>query len=45
MFQHTVLVHGFWTEFLYFSRAKFAVFANKGIRMPVFSNFIARLKQ
>ncbi|WP_330218317.1 RAxF-45 family protein [Ornithinibacillus californiensis] len=35
---NTVLVHGFWTDFLYFTRAKFADFVINGIRMPFFSN-------
>ncbi|WP_303621592.1 MULTISPECIES: RAxF-45 family protein [Bacillus] len=34
----TVLVRGFWNEFLYFVRAKFAVLVVNGIRMPIFSN-------
>ncbi|MFE8701420.1 RAxF-45 family protein [Cytobacillus sp. FJAT-54145] len=34
---NTVLVRGYW-EFLYFCRAKFAVAAANGIRMPFFSN-------
>ncbi|MFD1336762.1 RAxF-45 family protein [Oceanobacillus iheyensis] len=29
-----------WIEFLYFCRAKFAVVAYNGIRMPFFSNLI-----
>nr|WP_285891558.1 RAxF-45 family protein [Lederbergia citrisecunda] len=41
----TVLVHGFWMEFLYFCRAKFAVLVVNGIRMPFFNNFIANLKR
>lgn len=45
MFNHTVLMHGFWTEFLYFTRAKFAVLVNNRIRMSFFSNFIANLKR
>ncbi|MGI2297237.1 RAxF-45 family protein [Paenibacillus sp. GXUN7292] len=45
MFNNTVLVRGYWTEFLYFNRAKFAVVAANGIRMSFFSNCIAELKQ
>ncbi|CAM3892228.1 RAxF-45 family protein [Mesobacillus thioparans] len=33
----TVFVRGFWNEFLYFCRAKFAVAAVHGIRMPFFT--------
>ncbi|WP_337019711.1 RAxF-45 family protein [Oceanobacillus massiliensis] len=39
---HTVIRHGFWIDFLYFTRAKFADLASNGIRMPFFSNFIAK---
>ncbi|MFD2043584.1 RAxF-45 family protein [Ornithinibacillus salinisoli] len=45
MLNHTVLVHGFWLEILYFNRAKFAVLVDGGIRMPFFNNLIANLKQ
>ncbi|WP_349772318.1 RAxF-45 family protein [Lederbergia citrisecunda] len=45
MLNQTVLVHGFWMEFLYFCRAKFAVLVVNGIRMPFFNNFIANLKR
>lgn len=45
MLNQAVLVHGFWTEFLLFNRAKFAVAVVNGIRMPFFSNFIANLKR
>lgn len=38
----TVFVHGFWNEFLYFCRAKFAVAAANGIRMPFFSSSISK---
>lgn len=38
----TVLVHGFWNEFLYFCRAKFAVAADNGIRMSFFSSSISK---
>ncbi|HLR68031.1 RAxF-45 family protein [Virgibacillus alimentarius] len=38
MFDQAVFVHGCWTEFLYFVRAKFAVFVADGIRMSSFSN-------
>ncbi|MEN2767589.1 RAxF-45 family protein [Ornithinibacillus xuwenensis] len=34
----TVLLHDYWINFLYFVRAKFAVVAADGIRMPFFSN-------
>lgn len=37
----TVLVHGFWNEFLYFCRAKFAVAAANGICMSFFSSQIS----
>ncbi|CAM3794496.1 RAxF-45 family protein [Mesobacillus zeae] len=45
MFNQSVLVCGFWNEFLYFSRAKFAVAVVNGIRMPFFNNLIADLKR
>ncbi|GAB3048202.1 RAxF-45 family protein [Virgibacillus ainsalahensis] len=45
MFNQSVFVHGFWTEFLYLSRAKFAVLVDDGIRVPFFSNLIAILKR
>ncbi|MGM7721365.1 RAxF-45 family protein [Metabacillus sp. Hm71] len=38
MLNQAVLVHGFWTEFLYLNRAKFAASIVNGIRMPFFSN-------
>jgi len=38
----TVFVRGFWNEFLYFCRAKFAVAAANGIRMPLFSSSISK---
>ncbi|SES64131.1 hypothetical protein SAMN05216389_101207 [Oceanobacillus limi] len=41
MLNHAVLVRGFWNEFLYFCRAKFAVEVVNGIRMSFFNNFIA----
>jgi len=41
----TVLVRGFWMEFLYIYRAKFAAVAVNGISMPFFNNFIAKDKQ
>ncbi|WP_286181274.1 RAxF-45 family protein [Bacillus sp. ISL-37] len=37
----TVFVRGFWNEFLYFCRAKFAVAAANGIRMPFFNSSIS----
>lgn len=37
-----VFVRGFWNEFLYFCRAKFAVAAVNGIRMPIFNSSIAQ---
>ncbi|GIN23335.1 RAxF-45 family protein [Siminovitchia fordii] len=45
MLNLAVLVHGFWTEFLLFNRAKFAALVVNGIRMPFFNNLIADLKQ
>lgn len=45
MLNQAVLVHGFWTEFLLFNRAKFAVAVVNGTRMSFFSNFIANLKR
>lgn len=33
-----VLTHGYWTEFLYFCRAKFASLVANGIAMPFFGN-------
>lgn len=41
MFNRAVLMHGFWNEFLYFCRAKFAIAIVNGIRMPFFNNSIA----
>ncbi|WP_325167487.1 RAxF-45 family protein [Lederbergia citri] len=38
MLNQAVLVHGYWTEFLYYCRAKFAVLVVDGIRMPIFNN-------
>ncbi|MGV2940337.1 RAxF-45 family protein [Mesobacillus sp. LC4] len=37
----TVFVRGFWNEFLYFCRAKFAIAAANGIRMPLFNSSIS----
>jgi hypothetical protein len=37
----SVFVRGFWNEFLYFCRAKFAVAAVNGIRMPFFISSIS----
>lgn len=45
MLYQAVLVHGFWTEFLFFNRAKFAAFVVNGIRMSFFNNLIADLKR
>ncbi|MFD1415647.1 RAxF-45 family protein [Oceanobacillus jeddahense] len=36
--------YGNWMEFLYYCRAKFAVFAADGIRLSFFSNLIANTK-
>ncbi|WP_440895409.1 RAxF-45 family protein [Amphibacillus sp. Q70] len=36
-----VLVYGYWVEFLYLYRAKFADTVVNGIRVPFFSNLIA----
>ncbi|WP_281356881.1 RAxF-45 family protein [Piscibacillus halophilus] len=41
MFDLAVLVHGYWTEFLYFNRAKFAVEVVNGTSVPFFNNSIA----
>ncbi|WP_281417490.1 RAxF-45 family protein [Lentibacillus saliphilus] len=41
MLKQAVLVHGYWNEFLYFCRAKFAVAVVNGIRMPFLNNLIA----
>lgn len=41
MLNQAVLVHGYWTEFLYFYRAKFAVAVVNGIRLSFFNNLIA----
>ena len=41
----TVLMRGFWMEFLYIYRAIFAIIAANGISMPFLSNFIAKIKQ
>lgn len=38
MLKQAVLVHGYWTDFLYFNRAKFAIAIANGIRMPFFCN-------
>lgn len=35
---------GDWIEYLYYCRAKFAVFAADGIRLSFFSNLIANRK-
>ena len=45
MLNHSVLARGYWTEFLYFCRAKFAVAVVNGIRMSFFNNLIASLKR
>ncbi|WP_319005660.1 RAxF-45 family protein [Mesobacillus subterraneus] len=37
----TVCVRGFWNEFLYFCRAKFAIAAANGTRMPFFNSSIS----
>ncbi|WP_284141426.1 MULTISPECIES: RAxF-45 family protein [unclassified Virgibacillus] len=37
MLYQAVFARGYWTEFLYFSRAKFAVSVINGIRMPFFN--------
>ncbi|WP_338066557.1 RAxF-45 family protein [Pueribacillus theae] len=34
MLNRAVLVHGFWTEYLFLNRAKFAASVVNGIRMP-----------
>ncbi|MGP4040946.1 RAxF-45 family protein [Gracilibacillus sp. D59] len=41
MLNQAVLVYGYWTEFLYFNRAKFAIEVVNGIRVPFFNNLIA----
>ncbi|WP_281170526.1 RAxF-45 family protein [Halalkalibacillus halophilus] len=41
MFNQTVLVHGYWVEFLYLYRAKFAAVIVNGIGMSFFNNSIA----
>lgn len=41
MLNQAVLVCGFWNEYLYFNRAKFAVEVVNGTRLPFFNNFIA----
>ncbi|MEK4147409.1 MULTISPECIES: RAxF-45 family protein [Robertmurraya] len=38
MLNQAVLSHGYWTEFLYFCRAKFASLVANGITMPFFRN-------
>ncbi|WP_331435269.1 RAxF-45 family protein [Bacillus sp. SA1-12] len=38
MLNQAVLVHGFWTEFLYLNRAKFAASVVNGIRVSFLSN-------
>ncbi|WP_281349700.1 RAxF-45 family protein [Ornithinibacillus caprae] len=38
MLNRAVLVHGYWAEFLYFCRAKFAVAVANGTRVSFFSN-------
>ncbi|WP_282956863.1 RAxF-45 family protein [Bacillus massilinigeriensis] len=45
MFHQPVLACGYWNDFLYFCRAKFAVAVVNGIRVPFFNNFIANLKR
>jgi hypothetical protein len=37
-----IAVSGYWMEFLYYCRAKFAVAAVNGIRMPIFTSSIAQ---
>ncbi|MEW9110024.1 RAxF-45 family protein [Cytobacillus gottheilii] len=41
MLNQAVLVCGFWNEFLYFNRAKFAVEVVNGTRLSNFNNLIA----
>lgn len=41
MLNQAVLVHGFWSGFLYLCRAKFAAVIVNGIRVPFFNNSIA----
>ncbi|WP_345893248.1 RAxF-45 family protein [Fredinandcohnia quinoae] len=38
MLKQAVLLRGYWIEFLYFCRAKFAVSVVNGIRVPFFNN-------
>ncbi|WP_307480293.1 RAxF-45 family protein [Cytobacillus purgationiresistens] len=45
MLNLAVLVHGFWTEYLFLNRAKFAALVVNGIRVPFFNNLIADLKR
>lgn len=45
MLNLTVFMHGFWTEYLFLNRAKFAALVVNGIRMPFFNNFIAEQKR
>lgn len=45
MLKSTVLVHGFWTEFLFLNHAKFADVVTNGRSVSFFNNFIANLKQ
>jgi len=45
MFMQAVLVHAFWTGFLMFNRAKFAVLVANGISVSFFSNLIADSKR
>lgn len=40
MLNQAVLVRGFWIEFLYLNRAKFAVVVDNGTRVSFFSNSI-----
>lgn len=41
MLNQAVLVRGFWVEFLFLYRAKFAARVVNGTRVPFFSNSIA----
>ncbi|MDZ5474013.1 RAxF-45 family protein [Bacillus sp. 31A1R] len=38
---NTVFLHGFWEEFLYIFRDKFAFLVVNGISLPFFNNLIA----
>lgn len=44
MLDQAVFLYGYWTDFLYFSRAKFAVLVANGIRMPFFSQLNSESK-